>query len=285
MSSSRYMSKKQVAILLMVGILGGTLLGGGSTYIFLTQNQKQPVDVLDLPSIVSNGEGSFSLPGDGVYLVDGNKPLQISPLPKNQPIDINVVPTIKNRDLSIAIQGNALPIGQMVLRRVQAGFGIDADFSELGATAKSVFDGSPAQQAGIQPSDVIVKVDGERPKPPFSYMPGHVDIFGPMEPSIEVEFVRGTTSHLLNIPRTYIHPTGPFADMLYPSAEKLTVVPKGSFVILTPDEALKPGVYRLEVKSNEVQGMGDLFPSSATATPSPVPPESTFYYWVFLVSR
>lgn len=286
MAQSPYMTKKQVVILLVFSIVGVLVLGSAFTYLLLTQQQGQPSAAPGLPTVSGSISelASSSLPGDGVYLLDGSKAIQIPRIQKNQPIDIQLVIETKDKQPAIAIQGNELPIGQLVLRGFRAGFGIDADFSNLGATVKTVFEGSPAQQAGIQPGDLIVKVDGEPPYPPTVFMPDHEDIFGLMEPSIEIEMVRGTSSSSLAVPRTYLHPSGPFEETLLHSNEKLTITPKDSYIVLTPNKPLKPGVYRLEVLSSNISAGGSLIVRE-TATPTPEPPESTRYYWVFRVSR
>jgi len=274
----------------------GILLGAGGLFAYQTLQTPLPDidhDVSQQSSIIPTdltGETparsiGVELPGEGFYILgEDGTPLQISPLPIGVTLNLSSLPTIGLSRPSIAIKGDNFPLGNLELLAYNAGIGIDISRTDSGALVNEVFQGSPAQAAGIHPGDVILTINTEPAQSPMAevYTRGHHDLIGPMQERITLLVISGTTSREVTLPRTFRDfPTGMLNTTLQ-RAISFSIKPESEYVLLHPDRELEPGTYVLVFRPRPYHGSSlQMFGPTSTPTPLPIPiPEDL---WAFVI--
>ncbi len=223
-------------------------------------------------------------PQDGLYLVNRDKTL--TPIPvvlDDTRMDLSTLPAAPEGQPTLAIRGDDLALGDLKLTGYIAGIGVDLTFSQSGATIKTVFAGSPTQAAGLRAGDMILSLNGAPVKQPTFYTPGQNDLLGPMQATVQLEVVAGTTTRTVTLPRTYRGSVSSTVSALMNTTVPFTVEAKGNYVLLCVTRDLAPGVYGLQFQRTERSMPGELVHVGPTRTPTPTPTPASPRKWVFVV--
>ena len=285
-SRSTKNSSKNILLLSIISLFSciiGVMLGIGSVWYY-EKISKPSVTALSQPESPSllPQSGSDTPVGDGFFIVVNGKFLKIPEFPNDSQIDFALLPTTSEKQPTFAIKGANYPIGNLKLFGYVAGIGVDAEFTQAGAVINSVFENSPAQMANIQPGEVIISVNGEKPKLPIVYQPGKKDLFGAMQEQITLIVMSGTNSRTVQLSRTYLGTVDNNILSVTNPSVTFTLEPKNDYVLLHVDRELKSGVYRFEFQAeNVISGGGIFFEPTSTPTlpPIPIPTQK----WVFVV--
>jgi membrane-associated protease RseP (regulator of RpoE activity) len=220
-----------------------------------------------LPSLSFMGQAP---PENGFYLVDSAGLVRIESHSGDYPQDIAVLPSTTNKKPTFAVRGGDLPLGNLQLLGYNAGIGVDLDFVQAGATIKSVFDGSPAQAAGLKKGDLILSLNGKPLTRPMMYTPGKNDLIGPMQDKIQLEVVSGTTNRQVPLPRTFMGTINDSVQGLTNPSVPYVIESKGDYVVLHTNRDMQPGVYRFTfLSTSSATGGLNFFSSGPTPTPTP----------------
>ena len=220
--------------------------------------------------------------GEGFFVVVNGEFVRIPEFPKELQIDFALLPYTNEKQPTFAIKGANYPIGNLNLSVIIAGIGVDAEFTETGAVINSVFENSPAQRANLQPGEVIVSVNGNKPKSPMVYQPGKKDLFGEMQDQVTLIILSGTNSRTIQLPRTFLETVDSNLLSITNTSVKYSIEPKSDHVILHVDRELISGVYRFEFQAeNTISASWNTFEPTPTPTlpPIPIPPQK----WVFVI--
>ena len=255
---------------------------GGLWYYEQTVPPSEPVlSQPESPSLLPQS-GSETPVGEGFFIVIDGKFVKIPEFPSDTQIDFTLLPTENEKQLTFAIKGTNYPIGNLDLSAYIAGIGVDAEFPQTGAIINSVFENSPAQLANLQPGEVIVSVNDEKPKSPMVYQPGKKDLFGEMQEQVTLIVMSGTNSRTIQLPRTYLGTVDSNMLSITNPSVKFTIEPKDDYILLHVDKELQSGVYRFEFQTENIISVGGiLFESTPTPTPPPVPIPTQ--KWVFVI--
>ena len=199
-------------------------------------------------------------------------------------LNLSGLPTIGLSRPSIAIKGDNFPLGNLELLAYNAGIGIDISRTDSGALVNEVFQGSPAQAAGIHPGDVILTINTEPAQSPMAeaYTHGHHDLIGPMQERITLLVISGTTSREVTLPRTFRDFPSGMLNTTLQRAISFSIKPESGYVLLHPDRELEPGTYVLVFRPRPYHGSSlQMFGPTSTPTPLPIPiPEDL---WAFVI--
>ena len=258
------------------------MLGAGGFWYYEQMNSPSGYALLQPESPPLLQQSGSDVPSEeGFFIIINGKFVKIPEFANDNEIDFALLPVTSERQPTFAIKGPNYPIGNLKLLAYVAGIGVDAEFTQTGAVINSVFENSPAQLANLQPGEVIVSVNGEKPKPPMIYQPGKKDLFGTMQDQITLVVMSGTNSRTVQLPRTYLGTVDNDILLVTNPSVKFTIEPKNDYVLLHVDRELQPGVYRFEFQTENVISGGVLFGPTPTPTlpPVPIPTQK----WVFVI--
>ena len=240
------MNKRQIFTLIILGISAYMALACVST-ISLT-----PTTLSSVPVFAE----------DGIYIL-GNSDIyqKISAIDDDSILDLSTIPTASSRTPIFAIKGSNFSIDDLKLRGYYAGIGIDSEITfigtgQSGAKIIRIYENSPAAEAGLQPGEIILSIDGDPFKaihlnygfPPYRDL---VDLINPNQNEITIEVLSGTTERLVTLPRSYRLSGDNFKTNR--AISSFTIEPNGDYVLLKVTWPLNPGIYRLEFEQNETQ--------------------------------
>ena len=274
-----------LSVITLFSCIIGLVFGAGGVLIY-QQTTAFNSSVENNNPLVSPGVSvGAAPPEDGFFIIDGNDTFKIPKVFDDNTLDFTALPTVSDVKPVFAVQGNELPIGNLKLIGYYAGIGVDLNFTESGALINSVFEGSPAQAAGLQPGEIILSLNGDTVKSPgvHIYTPGKNDLIGLMQEQVTIEVVSGTNTRIVNLPRTY-HATVNDSLLSLKSNCSYTIEPQGNYLLLRVDRELEPGTYRFEFQSDErIPGEGMVFGTMSTPTPLPSPIPLPLQKWIFIV--
>jgi hypothetical protein len=268
--------------------LGGMILGIALTLFYLQTSGRLSAPAISPDQNQTLGEVAVlpgpkvQMTGDGFFLVERDHAQQLPEITDDGQIPSVNIPTTTQRQPQIGVQGPNYPICNLVLRAYHAGFGVDVNMTPAGAVINKIVPGSPAEQAGLLPGDLILTMDGEKASYTGVYRPGQLDLFGPMVPSVSLEVTRGTATIKKTLPRTYLYPDDPFETQLYNGIE-FSIAPQSQYILITPKKPLSPGIYRLEFRPNQQPVVMGFPVYQATPTPTPTAIPVPAGKWLFRV--
>jgi len=239
------MTKRRVITLIVVGISAYMALACVSTISVTPIASDVPV---------------FS--EDGIYVLGNLDTYKKIPMIDDDSVfDISAIPTASNRTPVFAVKGNKFSIDDLKLRGYYAGIGIDSEFifigtGQSGAKIIQIYENSPAEEAGLQPGETILSIDGDPFKaihlhygfPPYRDL---VDLINPNQSEITIKVLSGTTERAVTLPRSYRLSGDNFKTNQ--AISSFTIEPNGDYVLLKVTWPLKPGIYRFELGQSETQ--------------------------------
>jgi membrane-associated protease RseP (regulator of RpoE activity) len=276
-------SRNNIFLLFLISIFScviGILVGAGGLLVY-QQSSKANTGVpnsnsinnsspTNLPSLLSAGLVPTS---DGFFISNNGKLIRLNGIEDDNQIDVSKLQSTSDRYLYIAIKGNDLPLANLRLLPYLAGIGVQLTLSQSGAMVNSVYEGSPAQLAGIKPGDYIVSADGMPVS--VSIMFGN-DLIGVMKEKITLQVVSGASTRTIQLPRTFRGTIINEAISSLFNQVSYILEQKSDYTLLHINHDIAPGVYRLEFQSNNVAVAGPLYSignipgSTPTATPIPI---------------
>lgn len=261
-----------------VGILSTLVyqqrMGGNSNVV--SQNINQPE--VGLPAL-----GNVSAPTeDGIFLYNGGQLVKLTETLDGSQINFRSLASTNEAIPTFAIRGENYPLGMLKLKAYYAGIGVDLSYGQNGATINSVFPNSPAQNAGLQPGEVITGIDGTpvNKQPMLVYTPGKNDLFGLMKEKIVLQVLSGTSTRNVELAMSF-RDTLVAGSYIYNENVKFTVEPKDRYILVHPDKKMQAGVYRFEFIDDTIYSPGIMIGPTPTPTlpPIPLPPQK----WIFVV--
>lgn len=285
------MTKRQITILIVLGMSACATL---TLVLFLYLNVSLfsissgtmnsaitdiPISVSsELPTVVHPTTTSFLLPtptplltdtpvaqkslDDGIYIVENPETyLEILPVNNDSVLDISTLPTTSNSKPIFAVKGNKFQIEDIKLRGYYAGIGIHSELvslgsGKMGAKIIQIYENSPASEAGLNPDDIIIGINGEAftaMQLNFALAPYRdlVDLINPNQNEITIDVLSGTTERSVTVSRTY-RPSGDNFKTNQ-AISSITIEPNGDYVLLKVTWPLKPGIYRFEFEKDKTQ--------------------------------